>query len=63
MESRGYIVVQGEGTDKDYFYIRLLPNIAYPDKFIQLAAIYLSEEDAENDADRIMAFVFGEEVD
>jgi len=61
MDCRAYIVISGEGLDADYFYIRLIPDINDMSKFIQLDAIYTDEDDATVDADRIMAFVSGEE--
>lgn len=60
MDCRGYIVVRGEGADADYFYIRLLPDINDTGTYIQLEAIYTEESDAEEDADRIMAFMHNE---
>lgn len=63
MDCRGYIIVRGEGVNADYWYIHLLPDVNNTHAFIALSAIYTDPGDAEVDADRIMAFVYGEEID
>lgn len=48
---KNYTIVRGAGSDSDYYYIRLFRDGEY---FTQLTAIYLSEEEAQEDADALL---------
>jgi hypothetical protein len=62
VDCRGYIIITGEGIEDGYWFIRLFPDINDMSKYVQLKAIYTDPDEAEAEADMIMAFVYGEDL-